>query len=143
MRFVKTKVAKEKFYGAKEPITIWHVDIDSIFISKLIERKNNSKYLIGYLDVIRPLVLVLPRVCGYAKTFNDENNKLMSFCIDDGKLLKMYKTIWNKIEDLGNIEHALPVYDDRHLKTKITRYGDKFYTNFRGLDVPENGVECR
>ena len=32
---------------------IWDVDVDYIVISKLIETKNNSKYLIGYLsDVI-------------------------------------------------------------------------------------------
>ena len=32
----------------------------------------------------------------------DKNNKLMSFCIGDEKLLKN-KTIWNKIEDLKKI----------------------------------------
>ena len=26
--------------------------------------------------------------------------------------------------------------------TKIRTYGDKVYTNFRGLNVPEDGVEC-
>ena len=26
--------------------------------------------------------------------------------------------------------------------TKIRAYGDKFYTNFRGLNVPGDGVEC-
>ena len=32
---------------------IWDVDVDYIVISKLIETKNNSKYLIGYSsDVI-------------------------------------------------------------------------------------------
>ena len=34
------------------------------------------------------------------------------------------------------------VYDDRYLKTKITTYGDKVYTNFHGLDVPEDDIEC-
>ena len=28
------------------------------------------------------------------------------------------------------------------LKTKITTYGDKVYTTFRDLNVPENGIEC-
>ena len=43
----------------------------------------------------------------------------MSFQIDGGKLLEKYKTIWTKIEDLKNIElNALPVYDDRCIKTK-------------------------
>ena len=37
---------------------------------------------------------------------------------------------------------ALQVYDDRCIKTKIRTYGNKVYTHFRGLDVPEDGVEC-
>ena len=63
---------------------------------------------------------------GYVKTFKvkdgnkDENNKLMSFRIDDEKLLEKYKAIWTRIEDLKNIElNALPVFDDRYIKTKI------------------------
>ena len=35
-----------------------------------------------------------------------------------------------------------PVYDDRHIKTKIKTYGDKVYTNFCGLNVPEDDKEC-
>ena len=50
LKFGETKVAKEEVYGAKKPIKIWDVDVDDIVISKLIETKNNSKYLIGYLD---------------------------------------------------------------------------------------------
>ena len=39
---------------------------------------------------------------GYIKTFKvkEGNNKLMSFCIDNEKILEKYKAIWNKIEDL-------------------------------------------
>ena len=28
------------------------------------------------------------------------------------------------------------------MKTKIRTYGDKIYTNFRGLNVPEDDIEC-
>ena len=59
--------------------------------------------MIGYLDkVIRPLDLILPKMSGYVKTFKDKsedtnkNNKLMPLCIEDGKLLVKYKTIWTK-----------------------------------------------
>ena len=81
----------------------------------------------------------------YVKTFKvkDKSNKSMSFHRDDEKLLEKYKAIWTKIEDLKNIElNALPVYDDRYIKTKIRTYGDKVYTNFRGLNVPEDDIEC-
>ena len=66
----------------------------------------------------------------------------MSFRIDDEKLLEKYTVIWTKIEDLKNIKlNALPVYDDRYIKTKIKTYGDKVYCNFCGLNVPED-IEC-
>ena len=62
---------------------------------------------------------------GYVKTFKvkdgdkDQNAKLMSFCIDDEKLLEKYKAISTKSEDLENIElNSLPIYDDRYKKTK-------------------------
>ena len=43
---------------------------------------------------------------------------LMSFYIDDKELLEKYKAIWTKIEDFKNIElNALPVYDNRYIKT--------------------------
>ena len=52
--------------------------------------------MIGYLDeVIKLLVLILPKMSGYTKT---------CLCIDDNKLLGKYKTIWSKIEDLKNIK---------------------------------------
>ena len=46
----------------------------------------------------------MPKMNGYVQTFKikdgdkDENNKLMSFRIDDEKLLEKYKAIWTKIE---------------------------------------------
>ena len=59
--------------------------------------------MIGYSDkAIRPLVLIMPKMSWYVKTFKieDKNNKLISFCTDDEKLLEKYKVIWNKTEDL-------------------------------------------
>ena len=91
--------------------------------------------MIGYLDkVTRQLVLILTKMSGYVKIFKnkdedkDKNNKLMSFCTDDEKLLENSKTIWTKIEDLKNIKlNALPVYADRYIKTKTRTYNDKVY----------------
>ena len=50
--------------------------------------------------------MILPKMSGYVKIFKvkngdkDKNNNLMSFGIDDEKLLEKYKTIWTKIENL-------------------------------------------
>ena len=87
----------------------------------------------------------MPKVSGYIKTFKveDKINKLMTFHIDDEQLLERYKATCTKIEDLKNIElDALPVYDDRYMKTNLRTYRDKVYTNFRGLNVPEDDTEC-
>ena len=59
-------------------------------ISKLIKKIN-----------IRPLVLIMPIMSGYVKTFKveDKINILMSLRIDDEKLLEKYKAIWTIIKD--------------------------------------------
>ena len=52
----------------------------------------------------------------YFKMFKveDKINKLMTFCIDDEKLLEKDDAICTKIEDLENIKlDALPVYYGR------------------------------
>ena len=69
MSFGETKLTKEKF-AAKKPIKLWDINVEDIAISKSIETITNSKYLIGYLDKpIRPLVLIVPKMSAYVKTF--------------------------------------------------------------------------
>ena len=46
-------------------IKTWDVDVNIIFVSTLIETKNCSKYLIGYL---------LSTVSGYVKTFEEKDS---------------------------------------------------------------------
>ena len=101
---------------------MWNVNVDNIVISKLVKTKTNFKYLIGYLDKDgRPLVLTMPKINGYVKSFKveDKNNQFMSFCIDDEILLKKYEAIWSMIEDLKKIQlNTLPVYEDKYIKPK-------------------------
>ena len=103
--------------------------------------------MIGYLDKdIKPLVLIMSKMSRYFKTFKFENkiNKLMSFCVNDEKLIETYKAIWTDIKNLKRFKlNALSVYDDRYIKTKIRTYGDKVDTNFRGLNVTEDDIECK
>ena len=99
LRFGKAKAAKEEFHGAKKLINIWDVNVGNVVISNLIETRNNSKYLVGYLD---------EKVKNGDK---DKNNKFMSFCINDEKLLETYTNIWTKIKDLKNTKlNTLPVF---------------------------------
>ena len=74
---------------------LWDVNVDNTVISKLVKTKTNSKYLIGIRSdkVTRPLVLIMPKMIEYVKIFKvkegdkDKRNKLISFSIDDEKLL--------------------------------------------------------
>ena len=50
-------------------------------------------------------------------------------------------TISTKFEDLKSIElNALPVYNDRYIKSKTRTYGDKVCTSFGGINVPKDDV---
>ena len=62
LRSGKTKVEKEEFYCIKKQMRFWDTDFNNTVILKLIELKNNRKYLVGYLDVMRPLVLIWPKM---------------------------------------------------------------------------------
>ena len=132
----------------KSPIKIWDVNFDKMVIWKLVKTKSNSKYLIGikFDKAIRSSALIVPKMSGYVKTFKvkgdkDKHNKLMSFCIENEKLLEKNKALWTKTEDSKNIElNAVPVNYDRYIKTKI-RTCHKVYTNFRGLNVLEDDVK--
>ena len=58
-------------------------------------------------------------------------------------LMEKYNAILTKIEDLKKTElNAVPAYDGRYIKTKIITYSNKVYTNFRGLNVLEDDIEC-
>ena len=90
---------KRKVFCCKRTYKVWNVNVNNILMSKLV-KKNNYKYLIGYLDIgITLLVLIMPKMSGYVKTFKvkdnnkDKNKKLMSFCVDGEKLLEKYKAI--------------------------------------------------
>ena len=68
VRFGEKEIAKEKFYAAKK---IWDINVDNLVISELVETKTNSKYMIQikFHKAIRPLVLIMPIMAGYVKTF--------------------------------------------------------------------------
>ena len=105
---MENEIAEKKCCAAKNLITILDVNVDNIFISKWVKTKSDSKYLIKIKieKAIRQLVLIMPKMKGYVKTFKveDNNNRSTSFLIDNGKLLEKYKAIWTEIEGLKNVE---------------------------------------
>ena len=59
------------------------------------------------------------------------------------KILEKYSEIYNKIKSLikkdFNIE---PVYNDKHIKTKINIYNDRVYKNFQHNKIPKHNEYC-
>ena len=70
------------------------------------KEKSNKRKVLCYKNIaVILLVLIMSKISGYVKTLKvkdrgkDKNNKLMTFSIDDEKLLEKYKAIWTKIEE--------------------------------------------
>ena len=71
----------------------------------------------------------------------------MSFKVNDNKLLKKYKKIWEKAGNLLNIELIVNAFMygdvDKYIKTKIKTYGEKVNTNFQGQKVPKENASYK
>ena len=139
------KINKSSFYKNKKLFNIHDLDVNKILISKKesYDTKNSLKYLIGYNDddIIRPLCIKLPQMIGYVKHF--DSNKTMSFKVSDDMLLRKYSKIWEKINNLMNIEFDnKPVYDDndKYIKTKLKMYEDRVNTTFQSKKVPKENA---
>ena len=74
IKFGDKEVDKKEFYSSKQAISLDSVDLDEIVVSsKLKINEATYKYLCGYLnnDVIQPLCVILPRMNGYIKYFDN------------------------------------------------------------------------
>ena len=77
---------------------------------------------------------------------NFDNNKAVSFKVDDNKLLKKYNKIREKISNLMNIESDSElVYgdNDKYIRTKIKMYEDRVNTNIQGKKVPKENASYK
>ena len=74
---------------------------------------------------------------GYLKYFDD--NKTMSFVVDDKELLKEYTKVWEKIKDLmGKKFDSERVYGDKYIKTKLKSYKNDLKQIFMVKVIVEN-----
>ena len=98
------------------------------------------KYFIGYSyddDVIRTLCIILPKMSGYIKYF-DNGGKTMSFKIEDESVHLKYTEIWNKIKAILNVKfHSQPIYDNKYIKTKVNTFNNMINTLFSGDEIPK------
>ena len=62
----------------------------------------------------------------------------MSLFIKDEKLLEKYMEVWKKVSSIIKKEFdSKPVYNEKHLKTKIKSYNEKTNTNLHNNKTPK------
>ena len=94
LSYGETCIDKNAFHKKTTSINIDEVEIDKI---TLLDRtsygnKGSFKYHIGYRHkneaLLSPLNIKLPQLTGYAKHFDNNNNKYLNLLVNDKKLLK-------------------------------------------------------
>ena len=99
IKFGNKEINKKEFYSSKEAILLDFVDLSKIVVS----RKLMIKHINIFVDVIKPLCVILPQMNGYIKYF-DDGGKNMSFVTDDEKVYEKYNEIWEVITNLLTTE---------------------------------------
>ena len=122
LKFVNLEVNKENIHASKHPVALNLVNVNQMLISDKFEHSDKGfKYFIGYKDdnIIRPLCIILPKMSGYIKYFNN-GGKNMSSMIKNNSVLIKYHEIWNRIKKTSNTElHSMSVYDEKYIKIKV------------------------
>ena len=131
IKFGDKDVDKKKFYSSKEAILLDSVDLSKIGVSSRWKLNDTTyKYFCGYLNndttgsssserIIKPLCVILPRMNGYIKYF-DNGGKNMSFVTDDEKVYEKYDEIWNVVKSRLKLKFAAsPIRDDKYILAKL------------------------
>ena len=117
--FDNIRVNKKEFHKSKQPINLDLVNVDQIVVSDKFKHSDDGfKYFIGYKEgeIVKPLCIILPKMSGYIKYFENQG-KNTSFVIKDDSVLDKYNEIWNKIKNTLNIKfHSMLVYDEKYIK---------------------------
>ena len=117
------------------------MDINKLVTSNKVSfGKKGFKYFIGYKDTkkIRPLYVFLPKMSAHRKDFNE--TKYVCSLIKDGKLLKKYNEILEKITNIIYKEcDSNIVYNEKYIKTNIKSYNEKIIANFHDNKTSKEG----
>ena len=107
--FGDKEINKKESYSSQQAIPLYSVDLNKIVVSSKWKIGDTTyKYLCGYLnnDVIQPLCVILPRMNGYIKYF-DDGGKNMSFITDDEDVYKKYNEIWEVVRKLLKLKFTV------------------------------------
>ena len=143
LKFNNIRVNKKGFHMSKKPINLMSVNVNKIVVSdKFNYNEDCFKYFIGYQkgEIVRPLCIILPQMSGYIKYF-EYGAINMSFFFNYDEVWQKYEQIWGVIKNKLSIKfHSEPIYDKKHLKTKVKEYDGAIKTNFLGNDVPKENM---
>ena len=131
LKFDNIRVNKKEFHKSKQPINLDSANVDKIVASDKFKHSDEGfRYFIGYKEgeIIKPLCIILPKIRGYIKYF-ENGGKNMSFIIKDDDVLDEYNEIWAKGE-LNMKFHSMLVYDEKYIKAKIREFNGVIKTNF-------------
>ena len=110
---------------SKKAIDLMSVNVNKLVASDKFKLNNKvSKYFIGYQkrEIFRLLCIILPQISRCIKYF-EYGSPNMSFFIKDHKVGEKYKQVWDAIKNKLKIKfHSEPVYEYKHLKTKVREY---------------------
>ena len=143
LKFNNIRLNKKEFNKSKELIELMSVIVDQIVVSDKFKHNNEGfKYFIGYQEgeIVKPLCIILPRMSGYIKYF-ENGGKNMSFLIKDDEVWDKYDKIWDVIKDKLDINfHSESVYEYRYLKVKVREFDFVIKTNFLGNNIPKENM---
>ena len=67
--------------------------------------------------------------------------KKMSFKIEEESVYLKYAEIWNKIKSILNVKfHSQPIYDDKHIKTKVKTFNNSINTLFSRDEIRKERI---
>ena len=86
------------------------------------------------------LYIILPKMSGYKKYF-ENGGENMSCMVKDDNMLDKYKKIWDKIKEKLDIKfHSIPVYDKTYIKDKVREFDGKIETNILDNEVQKENI---
>ena len=147
IKFGYKEVGKKEFYSSKQAISLDSINLSKIVVlNKWKINDTTYKYLCGYLnnDVIQPLCVILPRMSGYTKYF-DDGGKNMSFVTDDEEVYKKFNEIWEVVRKLLKVKFTVsPIRDDKYIIAKLKIFNRINRTTFTDNIIPieRNNYTC-
>ena len=91
LKFDNIVINRKEFHNSKQPINLDLVNVDQIVISNKFKHSDSDdgfKHFIGYKEdeIVKPLCIILSRMSGYIKYF-ENGGKNMSFDIKNDDVL--------------------------------------------------------